>query len=44
MKVSETVKKEIYAYLSKCYKKADNDFDRTIVDLIAYFVKKQINA
>ena len=44
MKVSDTVKKEIFAYLSKSYKKADNEFDRTLIDLIAYFVKKQLNA
>lgn len=40
MKVSDTVQKEIFKLLSKLYRKAENDFDKTLIDLIAYFVKK----
>ena len=43
MKVSETVNKEIFRLLSKYYKKADNDFEKTLIDLIAYFTKKGMN-
>ena len=40
MKISETVKKEIYKLLSKLYRQTDNEFDKTLIDLIAYFTKK----
>lgn len=40
MKPSDTVKKEINKLLSSYYRKADNDYEKTLIDIIAYFTQK----
>lgn len=44
MRISETVRKEIFKYLSIRYRKAESDYEKTIIDIIAYFCRKGINA
>lgn len=40
MKPSDTVRKEIYKLLSAYYRRAESDFEKTLIDLIATYTKK----